>query len=282
MRGKGSVLLLILFSLFLFFSRSGAQEDKNNTGEAKKIGAERNKTSTEWKKRETQKTRAKQKKASTDTRKLSAEVKKPEEEVTKASTEAKKPDGERKELSAEPKNPNPETKKSSADTKKPNPGVGFGGFGLTSNRAPVDITSDTLEANNKQSIVIFKGNVVAKQEDVTVFTNVMTVYYDSETKKVKEIVATGNVKIVQLDKRATSQKATFYQNENKVVLEGDAVLRDGDNVVRGERVTHFADEDKTIVEGAKGGNRVSTRITPSQKDQREEDSKQKAKEKGEQ
>ncbi len=215
-------------------------------------------------------------------KKPSAEVKKPEEETTKASSEGKKPEGETKELGAEPKKTNPETKKSSADTKKSGPGMGFGGFGLTSSRAPVDITSDTLEANNKQSTVIFKGNVVAKQEDVTVFTNVMTVYYDSETKKVKEIVATGNVKIVQLDKRATSQRATFYQNENKVVLEGDAVLRDGDNVVRGERVVHFADEDKTVVEGTKGGGRVSTRITPSQKEQKEETPKQKAKEKSEQ
>jgi lipopolysaccharide export system protein LptA len=77
----------------------------------------------------------------------------------------------------------------------------------------------------------------------------------------KEIVAAGNVKVVQLDRRATSQKAIFYQEENKVVLEGDAVLREGDNVIRGERVTYYIDEQRSVVEGKKGG-RVSTTIAP--------------------
>jgi len=185
---------------------------------------------------------------------------------------------ERKNLKGEPKKSSTETKKTGAEPKKADTEGGFGGFGLASSRAPIDITSDTVEQNNKQNIVIFKGNVVAKQEEVTVYTSVMTVYYDPETKKVKEIVATGNVKVVQLEKRATSQKATFYQNENKIVLEGDAVLREGDNVVRGERVTYFANEDRSLVEGARGG-RVNTRITPSQKEQGAEGSKQKAKEK---
>jgi len=135
------------------------------------------------------------------------------------------------------------------------------GFGLKASRAPIDINSDTVEADQKQNVVSFKGNVVAKQEDITIYTNTLTVYYNPDTKKMKEIVAAGNVKVVQLDRRATSQKAIFYQEENKVVLEGDAVLREGDNVIRGERVTYYIDEQRSVVEGKKGG-RVSTTITP--------------------
>jgi len=147
-------------------------------------------------------------------------------------------------------------------------GTRGGGFGIQTSRAPIDIDSDSVEADQKKNMVIFKGNVIAKQEDVTVYTNVLTVYYDGETKKIKEIVATGNVKIVQLERRATSQKATFYQDENKIVLEGDAVVREGDNVIRGERVVHYVDEERSLVEGT-SGSRVSTTITPSQKEQGE-------------
>jgi lipopolysaccharide export system protein LptA len=277
---EGTVLLLILFCLFFLFVRGEAQEEKSSTSEAKKPSAEAQKP-------ETKKTRAKPKKAAGEAKKPSPEAKKPEAEAKELGTELKEPGTEVKKPGAEPKKaeakkPSPETKKSGSDTKKSNAEGGFGGFGLASSRAPVDITSDTVEANNRQSIVIFKGNVVAKQEEITVYAGVMTVYYDSETKKVKEIVAAGNVKIVQLEKRATGQKATFYQNENKVVLEGDAVVREGDNVVRGDRVTYYSDEDKTIVEGAKGGGRVSTRITPSQKEQGTEAGKQKTKEKSDQ
>ena len=147
-------------------------------------------------------------------------------------------------------------------------GAQSGGFGITSSRAPIDIESDTAEMDQKKSIGIFKGNVVAKQEDITLYCNALTVHYDQETKRIREIVASGNVKIVQFERRATSQKATFYQDENKIVLEGDAVVREGDNVIRGERVVHYLDEEKSVVEGAKGG-RVSTTIAPSQKEQGE-------------
>jgi len=139
------------------------------------------------------------------------------------------------------------------------------GFGFTSSRDPIDITSDTVEANQKESTVTFKGNVVAKQGDATLYTNTMVIIYHSDTKKLKEIVASGNVKIVQLERKATSQKATFYQDENKVVLEGEAVVREGENVIRGERVTYYVDEERSIVEPVKGG-RVTTHIAPSSKE----------------
>lgn len=141
------------------------------------------------------------------------------------------------------------------------------GFGFTTSRSPIEITSDTVEGDQKQNRVTFKGNVVAKQEEATLYANMVIVYYDFEMKKMKEIVATGNVRIVHLDRRATSQKATFYQNENKIVLDGEAVIREGDNVVRGERVVYLVDEERSYVEGGKGG-RVTTTITPSSKEER--------------
>ncbi len=139
------------------------------------------------------------------------------------------------------------------------------GFGFTASRAPIDITSDTLEADQKQNKVTFKGNVVAKQEDVTLYANTLVMVYDPDTKKLKEIIAIGNVKVVQLDRRATGQKATFDQDQNKVVLDGDAVVREGTNVVRGERITFYVDEERSVVEPRKGG-RVSTSITPPPKE----------------
>jgi lipopolysaccharide export system protein LptA len=149
-------------------------------------------------------------------------------------------------------------------------GVKSGGIGgFTASRAPIDITSDTVEADQKTNKIVFKGNVVAKQEDTTLYANTLTVLYDPNTKKLKEIVAVGNVKVVQLERRATSQKATFDQDKNKVIFDGDAVVREGANVIRGERIVYYVDEGKSVVEGGKGG-RVSTSITPPQKEEGEE------------
>jgi lipopolysaccharide export system protein LptA len=155
-----------------------------------------------------------------------------------------------------------EPKKTEKTRGKPVEGTGFG-FNLS--RAPIDIASDTVEGNQKQNTVSFKGNVIAKQEDITIQTDLMVVFYDPETKKLKEITADGNVRVVQSDRRATSKKATFYQNENKVVLDGDVVIREGDNVLRGERVTYYIDEERSVVEGARGS-RVTTTISPAKKE----------------
>jgi len=142
-------------------------------------------------------------------------------------------------------------------------------FGFTTSRAPIDITSDTVEADQKKNTVTFKGNVVAKQEDTTLYANTLNIIYDPNTKKLKEIVAVGNVKVVQLDRRATGQKATFDEGKNKVVLDGEAVVREGANVIRGERIIFYVDEERSVVEGGKGG-RVSTSITPPPKEEGEE------------
>ena len=138
-------------------------------------------------------------------------------------------------------------------------------FGLTSSRAPIDITSDMVEADQKQNTVTFRGNVIGKQENIILYANVLTIHYDSESKGIKMVVATGNVKIVQLERRATGQKVTFKQEDNQVQLEGSAVLREGENVIRGDRVTCYMDEDRCVVEGGKGG-RVNTSITPPKKE----------------
>jgi lipopolysaccharide export system protein LptA len=137
------------------------------------------------------------------------------------------------------------------------------GFGFKAGDAPIDITSDTVEADQKK--VTFKGNVIAKQGDVTLYTNSLIVLYDQATKKIKEIRGIGNVKIVQLDRRVTSHQVTFDQDENKVVLEGDVVIREGENIVRGERVVYYINEEKAVVEGS-GKGRVTTRITPTSKE----------------
>jgi len=142
-------------------------------------------------------------------------------------------------------------------------------FGFTASRAPIDIASDTVEADQKTNTVTFKGNVVAKQEDTTLYANTLTILYDPNTKKLKEIIAVGNVKVVQLDRRATGQKATFDQDKNKVILDGEAVVREGTNVIRGERITFYVDEERSVVEGGKGS-RVSTSITPPPKEEGEE------------
>ncbi len=58
------------------------------------------------------------------------------------------------------------------------------------------------------------------------------------------------MRIVQLDRRATGEKAIFYNTQKKVVLTGRPVVRQGKNVVIGERITILIDRDWVEVERA--------------------------------
>ncbi|MBW1679269.1 MAG: hypothetical protein JRJ08_03870 [Deltaproteobacteria bacterium] len=90
---------------------------------------------------------------------------------------------------------------------------------------PINITSDRMEADNRNRTVSFFGNVVAKREDMVIFSDRISTFY-TKPGQIKKIIARGNVKINQHDRIATCQEATFFQpsliflNEDKIDIEG--------------------------------------------------------------
>jgi len=140
-------------------------------------------------------------------------------------------------------------------------GTSFGNSGL-----PVNIHADTLEYDNKQNRVAFKGHVVARQGDMVIFADAMQVEYESKG-KLKEIEARGGVKIIQADRIATGDLITFYNEQQKIVLTGNPRVWQGDNVITGEKITVYIREERSVVEGSKAG-RVSATIVPKKKEQK--------------
>ena len=125
---------------------------------------------------------------------------------------------------------------------------------------PIVIKSQSLELDNKKRIVVFSGQVDAKREDMTINCEKMIVYYidrssDKESGKtdmrLDKIVATGKVKISRPDGAlATSEKAVYYENDEKVVLTGNPVVKQGNDFVQGSRITLYLKEERSIVEGS--------------------------------
>lgn len=129
-------------------------------------------------------------------------------------------------------------------------------------KKPVTVTSDRMEANNKESIVKFIGNVVAV-EDFTICSDVLEIRYGAD-KDVKEITAIGNVTILQENKTSTSGRAVYDRPERKVVLTEDPVVTQCADTIKGDRITVFLDDENAIVESGKSG-RVKAVITPEKK-----------------
>jgi lipopolysaccharide export system protein LptA len=117
---------------------------------------------------------------------------------------------------------------------------------------PVTVDADSLESMQKEGLSVFKGSVVARQNNSVQYADRMEVYTDAKTDRIERVVSIGNVRIITRDCRmGTALRAEYYDGEQRVVLIGNArVWRDAD-VVTGERITMYLAEDRSLVEGGK-------------------------------
>jgi lipopolysaccharide export system protein LptA len=127
---------------------------------------------------------------------------------------------------------------------------------------PMVINSKTLEMDDVSKVVTFTGDVNAKKGDFIIDCQKMRVYYTklSENKKIMEdatkiskIVATGQVKISRAQGGlATAEKAVYYEDDEKIVLTGKPVVKQGNDFVEGDRITIFLRENRSVVESSLG------------------------------
>jgi lipopolysaccharide export system protein LptA len=129
-------------------------------------------------------------------------------------------------------------------------------------RGPVHVTADELVANEGTKTIVFSGNAIAKQSDVTIYGQRLIIEYSGEPREIDQVVAEGDVRIEQLEKVATGDQAIFYRREGRIVLTGDPKVVEGENFVAGKEITIFLDDQKSIVKGGEGG-RVNAVLTPT-------------------
>jgi lipopolysaccharide export system protein LptA len=134
--------------------------------------------------------------------------------------------------------------------------------------APIVIDADRMEAFKRDGLVVFTGNVIAKQENSVQTADRMEVYLDDKGERVLRIISTGNVKIVTEDCRTgTARRAEYYDDDQKLLLIGDAKVWQEDNVVTGERVIMFLADDRSEVEAGPQG-RVKSVFYPKRDEQK--------------
>jgi lipopolysaccharide export system protein LptA len=143
---------------------------------------------------------------------------------------------------------------------------------------PIQIQSDRLDAYQEKRVVIFSGNAVATQGDRTIKADRLLIYYKNrpgspEKKDTSDIGATGDlerleaqgrVTITETNRLVTGDHAVFYQDSQKIVMTGNAVMRDGKNIIKGGRIIVFLDEDRGVVESSES-KRVTATIYPNEK-----------------
>ena len=127
--------------------------------------------------------------------------------------------------------------------------------GFSQNRnQPVQIEAGALEVRDKDKVATFSGNVKVVQGDTTMRSKSLVVFYEQQgqpsgapamkaatpgpggSSQISRLEATGGVTVNQKDQTATGDKALFDMKSNTVTLQGNVVVSQGRNVMRGDKL----------------------------------------------
>jgi lipopolysaccharide export system protein LptA len=127
--------------------------------------------------------------------------------------------------------------------------------------APIQIEANHMLSVEKTNNVQFSGDVDAKQGDVRIRCDEMTVYYtqaekiigkaENKNQQVEKLFCDGNVEVTKGDWLGSSQKMIYIKKVRQVILTGRAKAWQGQNVVNGEKIIYFLDEGRSEVVGGR-------------------------------
>lgn len=148
---------------------------------------------------------------------------------------------------------------------------------------PVRIDAATLEVRDKDKVATFSGNVQVTQGDTVMKCKTLVVFYDQEAtanangntnmqaaqpgpagqQQIRRLEAKGGVTVTQKDQTAIGDNGVFDAKSNTVTLNGNVVIKQGPQVMKGQRLVVDLTTGLSHVEGG-----VSALVQPgSLKDQ---------------
>ncbi len=133
----------------------------------------------------------------------------------------------------------------------------------TRSSAPIDITADQGEVDNAQCLAIWRGSAEALQGDARLRADTITVYSRPKGAApsggqpacggTDRIVAEGHVFYVTPTQHVRGDKAVYSQASDEIVVTGDVIVVQGDDVARGQRLTINVNTHLARMEGATTG-----------------------------
>lgn len=139
----------------------------------------------------------------------------------------------------------------------------LGGQPGLNKQAPVRITSDKMVYNQAENSVVFMGNVHGTHTDMALWAERITAYFSDKKKSkdqkpqdkgpgdfgdtIERIVAEGNVRLVANKNEGACAKLTYQVSEGVIRMDGNPILREGQNTVRGDSIRFFIRENRSEV-----------------------------------
>ncbi|MBA3527136.1 MAG: OstA family protein [Sphingomonas sp.] len=140
--------------------------------------------------------------------------------------------------------------------------------------APVDVTSDRIEVQDRADRAIFAGNVRVRQADLTMEAQRVTVAYSTGGGiQINRIEAAGGVVVRSPSETARGQFGIYDTDRKLITLIGGVQLIRGGSQVNGARLVIDLDSGRAVIDGGpagvgQSGGRVTGRFTVPQRGNR--------------
>lgn len=132
---------------------------------------------------------------------------------------------------------------------------------------PIKVTSDNMTYDTDKNVVVFKGSVEAQRGTFYLWASQLTLYLKPAGSQpqaapaeaeagpalnpgdLDRLVAEKNVRFRYNTQTGTAEKATYTTRDGLLVMEGNPVIRDGDNSITGHTIRYFLHENRSEVVG---------------------------------
>lgn len=132
---------------------------------------------------------------------------------------------------------------------------------------PTKVTADRLTYSQEGNRAVFEGNVHVVRQDMELWADRIEIDLRPNTdgkgagapdmafatsegaSRIKSIVATGNVRMRRGQSEGRCRKATYLAEKGMIILEGDPVLKEGDNTLQGKEIRVYLDQNRSEVIG---------------------------------
>jgi lipopolysaccharide export system protein LptA len=138
-------------------------------------------------------------------------------------------------------------------------------------KAPIDISADWAEAQDRADRAIFAGNVVVRQGELTLRTARLTLAYATQNGlDINRIDASGGVTVISPSETARGDFAVYDPQDALITMIGNVRLEREGSFLTGARLTIDLDTGRAVMDGGmrgvnQGGGRVSGRFTVPKK-----------------
>ena len=147
--------------------------------------------------------------------------------------------------------------------------------------APVDVTADRIEVQDRSDRALFVGNVHATQAELTLDTERLTVAYSSKPGgsggstsgsgvQIHRLDAAGGVVVHSPSETAKGDLGIYDLDRKLITIIGNVRLTQRNNVVTGQRLVINLDSGRAVIDGGppgvnSSGGRVTGHFTVPQK-----------------